>query len=325
MTTRRNFLKRTLVTGIAVAGSSNFISCSQDEAEEYEYDLNPAMLGKTGVVIPRISVGLGSRFCSVSNVDEAVGILNYALDNGLYSWDTAHGYRNNQNNVISEQRAGIVLKDRRDEVFITTKIGERDPEIIRNQVNISLQRLQSDYVDVLMIHNVESVEDVDRICEKGSTAETFIQLKKEGLARFIGFSCHSSHDAVSVLMDRIDFDVILMAMDHHTGNQFAREKSIIPKAVEKGTGIMLMKVVRPAEHLINFNAQDLIRYALSIEGPASLVLGMDSIDVVKSNVDILKTFKSFSQKEMNKIRSGLIPVYEGRVFDWMQQNYSDVY
>ena len=323
MTTRRYFLKRTLAAGIAAAGSSNLISCSKDDAEEHEYDIEPAMLGKTGVVIPRISVGLGSRFCNISNEDEAVGILNYALDNGLYSWDTAHGYRNNQNNVISEERAGIVLKNRRDEVFITTKIGERDPEVVMNQVDISLKRLQTDYVDVLMIHNVLSIEDVDRICKKGGAAEAFMKLKNEGLARFIGFSCHGSHHSVSALMDRIDFDVILLAMDHHTGNQFAREKTIIPKAVEKGTGIMLMKVVRPAEHLTNFNAQDLIRYALSIEGPTSLVLGMDSIEVVKSNAGILQNYKPVSRKEMERITSVLTPFYEQEIFGWMQKGYHD--
>lgn len=86
------------------------------------------MLGKTGVRIPRIAIGLGSRFCTIEKAEEAFNLLNYALDNGLYYWDTAWAYDNKKLGFTSEERLGEALKNRRNKIFISTKVTSRDPD-----------------------------------------------------------------------------------------------------------------------------------------------------------------------------------------------------
>ena len=114
---RRKFIKVTTESTAVFALGGNLIKCTKPE----EFDpkgLPTRILGKTGVEIPLIALGLGSRFCSVSNEDDALNILTYALDNGLYYWDTAHIYTNGS--IISEERLGKIIKHRRGEIFIST-------------------------------------------------------------------------------------------------------------------------------------------------------------------------------------------------------------
>src|SRR5210317_2070133 len=156
---RREFIKGTMAAGITIAGGGLVSSCNPRNAK----GLATTVLGKTGVEVPRIALGLGSRWCAVDDEDKALEILTYALEKGLYYWDTAASYENKQNGAISEERIGKILKDRRKEVFISTKVQERDPDKALAQVERSLKRLQIDQLDLLKIHNVQGGEDLENI------------------------------------------------------------------------------------------------------------------------------------------------------------------
>jgi hypothetical protein len=87
---RRKFLDSSLKAGIAAAGTGLILTENVNGistgAGEYKYDakgLPTAFLGKTGVAVPRIAIGLGSRFLTIKSTDEALEMCNYALDNGL--------------------------------------------------------------------------------------------------------------------------------------------------------------------------------------------------------------------------------------------------
>jgi hypothetical protein len=89
-------------------------------------------------------------------------------------------------------------------------------------------------------------------------------------------------------------------MNHwnETSNPQQRQELAVPVAKGKGMGVMLMKVVRPRETVPGLLPKDLVRYALSLQGPNGLVLGMDSMDIVKSNLEILRTFIPMNENEM---------------------------
>jgi hypothetical protein len=96
---RRKFIKSAVGAGLLMAGSDFLPSCSvlRMAGSSSEYDakgLPTALLGKTGVRVPRIVCGLGSRFCHMESDEEARKLLHYTLDNGLYYWDTAFAYDN---------------------------------------------------------------------------------------------------------------------------------------------------------------------------------------------------------------------------------------
>lgn len=328
---RRAFLKGAIGTGLLVAGSGLLPSCSMFRVAgtaSPAYDakgLPTAVLGKTGVRIPRIALGLGSRFCSIENGNEAHSMLNYALDNGLYYWDTAWAYDNKALDIISEERVGEVVKSRRDEIFLSTKVTSRDPDEAMRQIEASLKRLQTDHLDLLKIHSVGTEADVATLKEKGNLIDILVKLKSEGICRFIGYSGHSDAEAMKMMAETGAFDSMLIAMNHYgiANNSQKRQELAIPAAKKQGMGVMLMKVVRPRETVKELKPEDLIKYALSLNGPDGIVLGVDSLEVVKSNLEILRSFRPMEEQKMKDMAQQLAPFQNQNNLEWMNPSYQD--
>jgi predicted aldo/keto reductase-like oxidoreductase len=325
---RRKFLKNTLGTGLIVAGSGLLPSWAIARAKnpKTNYDakgLPTAVLGKTGVIIPRIACGLGSRFCSIEKTDDALRLLNFALDNGFYYWDTAGSYENTNLGFTSEERMGEVVKTRRNELFISTKVESRDPEVAKRQIETSLKRLKTDHLDMLKIHDIRTPSDVETLSAKGQIIDLMLSMKEQGVTRFIGFSGHTEAAALKLMAEKGIFDSMLMAMNHYGGNKEQRQELVIPAAKAQGMGVMLMKVVRPRETMKELDPKDLIRYALSINGPDGIVVGMDSLDVVNSNLEILRNFKPMDETRMKEIARQLTPFYNHQNLPWMTPGYHD--
>ena len=335
---RRDFLKSIVVAGAALAASDTLASIADETWE----DTNPynakglptTLLGSTGVRIPRIVLGLGSRFCHVDEDEDAYAILNYALDNGFYYWDTAHTYDNTialppgkakpKRLVTSEVRVGEVIKYRRREVFLSTKVAAREPSEAMKQIELSLKRLNTDRLDMLKIHDVQSIEDVNQMSQKGHLIDILLKMKEEKVTRFIGFSGHGNSDALKEMASRAKFDSMLFAMNHYTGNQdFKRQEEVIPEGKKKKMGILLMKAVRPKETIPGLTAPDLVRYALSLENADAVAVGMDSIAVVESNLEILRNFEKLSPERMKELALQLEPFYRHENLPWMQPDYRD--
>ena len=338
---RRKFIKGTLGTGLLVAGSGLLPSCSifrMSPKSDSAYDakgLPTVLFGKTGVHVPRIVCGLGSRFCHLDDDEEAQRLLHYTLDHGLYYWDTAYAYDNtigvppgkkkSSRLVTSEERLGPAVKARRNEIFLSTKVTSRDPNVAMRQIETSLKRLQTDHLDQLMIHDVQSMADVAKLSEKGNLIDILHRLKEQGLTRFIGFSGHTEAAAMKAMADRGDFDTMLIAMNHWNAanNPQKRFEMAVPAAKAKGMGVIMMKVVRPRETITTLNPTDLIKYALSLKGPDVVVIGLDSIDVVKSNLEILRNFKPMDETKMKELAQELTPFYNHENLPWMQPGYCD--
>jgi len=330
---RRKFIKQTLGAGAAIAGA-NFaftsVSCSGTGKKRSGNNYDPkglptTVLGKTGVVIPRIAIGLGSRFLMIKTLDEAIAMCNYALDNGFYYWDTAHTYVNNESGAISEERIGHIIKDRRKEIFLSTKIAARDTEGAKAQIELSLKRLQTDHLDMMKIHSVATPEDVNKICKTGGVLDLFSKMKEEGVTRFIGFSGHGNAQALKMMIDTGRFDSMLFAMNHYAGPVDNRQDLLIPAAKGKGMGVMLMKAVRPKETIEGIDVAELVRFALSLEGPDGLAVGMDSKKVVDSNLNILRNFKPMNSEEKIKYAQILSPYFRHENLPWMKEGYHDGY
>ena len=338
---RRKFIKGAIGTSLLVAGTGILPSCSvfrmtsKSDSVYNAKDLPTVLFGSTGVRVPRIVCGLGSRFCHMDSDEQAREMLNYALDQGLYYFDTAWAYDNTLGlppgkkksplYISSEERMGPVVNERREEIFLSTKVTSRNPDEAMRQIETSLKRLQTDHLDQLMIHDVKSMEDVTKLREKGNLIDILHRLKEEGLTRFIGFSGHTEAGAMKAMADSGDFDTMLIAMNHwnEANNSQKREEMAIPAAKAKGMAVILMKVVRPRETIANLNPTDLIKYALSLKGPDVIVLGLDSIEVVNSNLEILRNFKPMDEAKMKEIAMQLTPFYKHENLPWMQPGYRD--
>lgn len=328
---RRRFLKSTLIAGTAIAGSqfsadSEAMAPENKKRNKYNYDakgLPTVILGKTGVTIPKIAIGLGSRFCTIEKTDYAIELLNFALNNGLYYWDTAHSYENTATKVVSEERIGLVVKERRKEIFLSTKVTAREPDKAKWEIEASLRRLQTDHLDMLKIHGVETMQEVEAICRKGGILDIISNYKDQKITRFIGFSGHGDVNVLKTLVETDRFDSMLCALNQWGGGKNDRQGILFPEAKKRGMGLMVIKVIRPKDTIKEINPVDLVRYALSIEGPDGIVLGIDSKAVIESNLNILRNFKPMSKEEKLKTALLLEPFFYSKDLPWLKDGYSD--
>jgi predicted aldo/keto reductase-like oxidoreductase len=238
-------------------------------------------LGKTGISVSQLAFGGGSRFVQYKTDAEAIEVLNWVIDHGVNYLDTAHNYGDG----LSETRYGMVMKGRRKEIFLVTKIAAREPEAFQREFELSLKRLQTDHVDLLHIHGLGKMDDVDKIGQGGGVYEVLSRLKSQGATRFIGFTSHTDGAAARNLIERFDFDCCMMQLNPSKAGNF--EDLALPAALKKNMGVVAMKATAQEKILGRgpgkANIDELLRYALSLP-VAAVNIGMPSFEMVKHNV-----------------------------------------
>lgn len=314
--TRRDFLK---TTGAFAAGTvlAPAVACSSSPYDSK--GLPTSVLGNTGVRVPLIIIGCGSRFMAVSE-DRGLKILETALDNGLYYWDTAASYKNEEQ--YSEERIGKLLPSVREKVFLSTKVQERSGEEAKRTIETSLKRLNTDYIDLYQIHSISDEEEVRKFGDQDGVLPVLKKYQEEGVIRHIGFTGHTSASAMKLAADLYDFDTMLIALNHQKkGEKF--EEQPMQFAANKGMGVLAMKVIRPRETVGGLDPKDLVRYALSLDGVTAAVIGTDSLDVLKQNIATIKSYEPLSDEKMKELHVKLDPFYKSNDLPWMQPGYYD--
>jgi predicted aldo/keto reductase-like oxidoreductase len=191
-------------------------------------------LGRTGEMLSII--GFGGIVVRDATPSEASELVKLAIDSGINYFDVAPSYGD------AEIKLGPALEPYRKDVFLACKTGERTKAEAREELEQSLKNLRTDHFDLYQHHAVTSMEDVDILLGKGGAMETFVEAKKEGKIRFIGFSAHSV-EAAMALMERFDFDTILFPFNFtawHSGN-FGPQ--VMARAQEKKMGILALKAM----------------------------------------------------------------------------------
>lgn len=259
---------------------------------------------------------------SVPDDDAALGILETALEQGLYYWDTAASYGNDR--ISSEERIGKVLGDHRDRVFMVSKTEDRTADAAKASIDRTLERLGTDHLDLFHVHSILSVEDAEQLGEKGMVMEVLQQYKSEGVIRNIGFTGHTTAAGMKRAAELYDFDVMMMALNHQVADGSEDFENLpAPFARKKGMGVVAMKVIRPRETVEGLAAEDLIRYGLSLDEFHMVNVGMDSMEVLRKNVAILRDFEPMDGAQMEEIRLALEPFYRSRDLEWMRPSYVD--
>jgi predicted aldo/keto reductase-like oxidoreductase len=270
--------------------------------------------GSTGAQVPILAFGCGSRFMQYKDDDEAVGVLSRAIDLGFTYIDTANNYGNGR----SEERVGRLMATRRGEVFLQTKIAARKGDDAKRQLEASLKRLQTDRLDVLHIHSLESPEDLAAIEAKDGVLEVVRKAKEEKVARFIGITGHANPAAMQSALERHDFDCVQMALNVARARmkfddkgphpipmaEASYEALALPVAVRKKMGIVAMKVFGQDQLLDTASPEKLLYYSLSL--PVSLAtVGMPKPELVERNVALARAFKPLAAVEMQSLRAAV--------------------
>ena len=272
------------------------------------------LLGRTGLRVPIIGFGCGSRFLMYEEEDKALEALNRAIDLGICYLDTAHAYGEGR----SEERVGTLMTARRSEVTLGTKIMARTADEARRQIELSLHRLRTDHVDVLHIHALKDAEDLKKIEASGGVLEAMYQARAQRITRAIGITCHADPAALRTALERHDFDCTQMALNAGLASMADTEKGMkakaagaasfeklaLPVAVHKHMGIIAMKVFGQEQLLGAAPLDKLLSYALSL--PVSLAsVGMPQFEHIEHNARMGQSFTRMSGHQRRQLQESI--------------------
>ena len=207
-------------------------------------------LGKTGLEVSR--VGFGGIPIQRLTEDEAVKVVQRCLDLGVTFIDTANGY------TISEERIGKAIAGRREQVVIATKSGGKDKQTALEHLELSLQRLGTDYLDLWQFHGVSTFEAYEQILGPGGAMEAAQEALEAGKIRHIGITSHSMDVALKAVPSGL-FETIQFPFNVITNEP---TDELVPLAKEHDLGFIAMK---PFAGGMLDNANLAIKYLLQFD------------------------------------------------------------
>jgi hypothetical protein len=309
---RREFLKTTAAAVVLGAAETTFSQTPRT--------LPKRRLGNTGEMVSCIGFGSGTRFCSIENEDAAQALLARAFNFGINYFDTAGSYTRRGLERLSEKRLGEFIKQRRKEIFLATKIDPRDRDGALRSVETSLKFLQTDYIDLIQIHSLSNLDDLDRIGKSDGVLAAIQQLKGQRVARFIGITGHNDGAAMAEALRRHDFDTVLMALNAaQSANPIAQrkmepipafEQSALLVALQKNMGILSMKVMGQGM-LVGTgpgraSPTELLQFNLS-QPVASVIIGCEQLAPLEQNVQAALNFTPISDGAKQKLQEKVAP------------------
>jgi predicted aldo/keto reductase-like oxidoreductase len=260
--------------------------------------LPTATLGKTQLRVTRFT--LGGYHMRKSGEDNAIRIIHRAIDLGVNFFDSAHKYNDGESDVAY----GKALKGGlRQKVLLMSKAQLRDRDGAMRQLEETLQRMQTDYLDLWQCHEVTTHAEVDRIFSPGGALEAFVKAKQQGKVRHIGFTGHADPSVHQRLLEGFDgwetaqFPVNLI--DRH---YLSFIDTVLPLVRGKGLGVIGMKSNAIGEITAHRIASipECLRYSWS-QNIDTLVSGVETVGQLEENVLALKTFQPMSQQEQEAL------------------------
>ncbi len=258
------------------------------------------LLGRTGEEVSVIGLG-GHHIGRQQDEKESIAIIRSAIDAGVNFMDNCWDYHDGG----SEIRMGKALRDGyRKKAFLMTKIDGRTKKAAAAQLDQSLQRLQTDVLDLLQFHEVIRLEDPDRIFSEGGALEAVVAAKKAGKVRFIGFTGHKDPLVHLRMLEMaakhgFRFDAVQMPLNVMDAHFRSFEKNVLPVLVKDGIGVLGMKSMGDGLVLKSKTATpvECLHYAMTL--PTSTVItGVDSMKILNQDLEAVKTFKPLTDSQL---------------------------
>lgn len=268
--------------------------------------------GKTDVQISALALG-GHHLGDAENLDTAKQIVARAIDGGVSFFDNCWEYHRGK----SEVWMGEALKGKRQQVFLMTKVCThgRDKDLALRMLEESLNRLQTDHLDLWQIHGVSFENDPALFIRPNGAAEALVQAKKDGKVRFVGFTGHKDPQIhLAMLNTGFPFDSVQMPLNPFDATFHSFETQVLPELHRRGIAPLGMKPLSGAGPAIKagvLSAEESLRYAMSLP-VATTITGMDKIEVVEQNLKVAQGFTPFSEVEMKSLRTRCQQFADGR-------------
>jgi aryl-alcohol dehydrogenase-like predicted oxidoreductase len=294
---RRDFIR--LVLTMSAVASGGTMGWAQDTNSGMPY----RKLGRTGQKVSAIGLG-GYHVGKQQDEQESLRIIRSAIESGITFLDNCWDY----NDGASEIRMGKALGDGyRDKVFLMTKIDGRTKSAAVEQINASLQRLQTDHIDLLQFHEIIRMEDPDRIFAEGGALEAMQEAQKAGKLRYIGFTGHKDPLIHLRMLEvarehKFRFDAVQMPLNVMDAHFRSFAKQVLPELVKDEIGVLGMKPMAFGAILESKTVTPIecLHYAMSL--PTSVVItGIDSMRILNQAIEAARTFKPMSEDQFAKL------------------------
>lgn len=247
---RRAFMKTSVTAAAVLAGGAMVDGVSAAETTEVSLKggIPTRVLGRTKVRLPVLGHGgsaMVEPFRSTkgkfpeNDFAKNVKMVRKGYDAGIRYFDTARNYRE------SEEIMGEALHDIRSDIYLATKLGIRAAADTRRSVETSLEKLKTDYLDAVQIHNPRDY----RLCMEAH--EELVKLRDEGIVRFFGITTHRHFENMYKVISHGGFDQILITMGYFpkgmveimSGESVQWRDMCVAKAAELDMGVVAMKVL----------------------------------------------------------------------------------
>ena len=249
------------------------------------------------------ALGLGGyHIGKIGTEREAIGVVHAAIDAGITFLDNAWEYHDGR----SEIRMGKAIRDRRDRVFLMTKVCThgRDAKTAMRQLEQSLRRLQTDHLDLWQIHECVYYNEPERHFAKGGVVEALERARKQGKVRYVGFTGHKDPEIhMEMLSYKFPFDSCQLPLNGFDATFRSFENTVLPELKKQGIAPLGMKSFGAGEAVKHkaVTPADALRYAMSLP-VTTTISGIDSMRVLRQNLEIARAFTPMSKSQMERYR-----------------------
>jgi aryl-alcohol dehydrogenase-like predicted oxidoreductase len=257
-------------------------------------------LGSTGEQVPILGYGTAPLGKPEVTREHAERCLNHAIDRGVTYLDTSPDYG-------SEPHVGAVMRSRRDEVFLATKVNRRTHDGVLDELRESLDKLQTDHVDLIQVHAVNAWADLEQVFAPDGALAGLEVARQQGLVHHIGITGHARPELLAHALERHAFDTVLVALGMPDRLVTSPETFLLPVAQRRGVGVIAMKVFGHG----TIARRDLaLRYSLGLPGVSLAIVGMDNMEQIDANVDLATGFRQLDADEEQQLVDEVRPLVE---------------
>jgi aryl-alcohol dehydrogenase-like predicted oxidoreductase len=255
-------------------------------------------LGRTGLRVSRLTVG--GYHMAVRGETEGTRIIHRAIELGVNFFDSAHHYNDGRSDEIYGR---ALAGGRRQKVLLMSKAERRDANSATRQLEDSLRRMRTDYLDLWQCHQVSEMEEVDQILAPGGALEAFEAAKKDGKVRHIGFTGHRDPEVHLRLLNAYDgWEAVQHPVNLIDPHYLSFIQAVLPRVRQKGLGLLAMKsnAMGGISKAGIATVEECLRFSLS-QDIDTLVSGVETLEQLEENVLVCKAFDPMTEGEQQRI------------------------
>ena len=302
---RRTFIKiaasGTLAAGIGLPLFSHSKTGVRDKWGEL-LPLND--FGSTGKKVTML--GLGGFHIGRMSERDAQATIETAIAGGIRFFDAAYSYVGGQN----ERHYGkLLIPKYRDEIFLMTKTTARDGKRAQQELDESMSRMNTDYLDLYQVHNVRTNEDLDKAFGKDGAVKALEKLRDEGVIRFLGLTGHSNSGILLRGIREYPFDTLLMTLNAGDIHYDPFQEKLLKEAVKMEMGIIAMKVTATGRifHKDGLTSmKQALGYVLSFP-VSNAIISISEVDEVDENTRVAANFEPLGSVELKELEELVKP------------------